>query len=122
MIKQRFTLDNWNWDVRVYYAVHGYYVDEIVSRLMDMGISQKKLKKAERLLTSVELNTGLSLREAQKMLLSMYNKDYQDERPYCNNWGLAVIQSNRYGVGAYNTCGSRCYEYDSRVYTIEEDE
>jgi len=60
MIKQRFTLDNWNWDVRVYYAVHGYYVDEIVSRLMDMGISQKKLKKAERLLTSVELNTGLT--------------------------------------------------------------
>lgn len=60
MIKQRFTLDNWNWDVRVYYAVHGYYADEIVSRLMDMGISRKKLKKAERLLTSGELNTGLT--------------------------------------------------------------
>lgn len=60
MIKQRFALDNWNWDVRVYYAVHGYYVDEIVSRLMDMGISRKKLKKAEKLLTSGELNTGLT--------------------------------------------------------------
>ena len=72
--------------------------------------------------TEIVIEDGLSLREAQKMLLSMYNKDYQDERQYCNNWGLAVIQSNRYGVGAYNTCGSRCYEYDSRVYTIEEDE
>lgn len=72
--------------------------------------------------TEIVIEDGLSLRKAQKMLLSMYNNDYQDERSYCPNWGLAVIQSNRYGVGAYNTCGSRCYEYDSRVYTIEEDE
>lgn len=72
--------------------------------------------------TEIVIEEGLSLREAQKTLLAMYNKDYEDERTYCNNWGLAVIQSNRYGVGAYNTCGSRCYEYDSRVYTIEEDE
>lgn len=72
--------------------------------------------------TTIEIETGLTLREAQKFLLDMYNKDYEDNRPYCQNWGLAVIQSNRYGVGAYNTCGSRCYEYDSRVYSIEEDE
>lgn len=72
--------------------------------------------------TEIVIEDGLSLREAQKMLLSMYNKDYESERAYCSNWGLAVIQSNRLGVGAYNTCGSRCYEYDSRVYTIEEDE
>lgn len=72
--------------------------------------------------TTIVIEEGLSLRDAQKELLSMYNKDYEDERSYCANWGLAIIQSNRYGVGAYNTCGSRCYEYDSRVYSIEEDE
>lgn len=72
--------------------------------------------------TTIVIEEGLSLRDAQKELLSMYNRDYEDERSYCSNWGLAVIQSNRYGVGAYNTCGSRCYEYDSRVYSIEEDE
>lgn len=72
--------------------------------------------------TTITIVEGLSLRDAQKELLSMYNRDYEDERSCCSNWGLAIIQSNRYGVGAYNTCGSRCYEYDSRVYTIEEDE
>ena len=72
--------------------------------------------------TCVELLTGLTLREAQIKLLDMYNSDYSDNRPSCQNWGLAVIQSNRYGVGAYNTCGTRHYEYDSRIYSIEEDE
>lgn len=72
--------------------------------------------------TSVDIVNGLTLREAQKKLLDMYNTDYSDNRVYCSNWGLAVIQSNRHGVGAYNSCGTRHYEYDSRVYSIEEDE
>ena len=71
--------------------------------------------------TFITIEDGLTLREAQVKLLDMYNKDYEDSRSYCCNWGLAVIQSNRYGVGAYNTCGSRCYEHDSRIYSIEEE-
>ena len=39
MIRQRFTLEKYDWLVWVYYAVHGYYVDEVLERLKEMGVS-----------------------------------------------------------------------------------
>lgn len=73
--------------------------------------------------TRVVLESGLTLKEAHKKLLDMYNQEYQDERPYAANWGLAVIQSNRHADGAYATHqdGTRTFDYDSRIYTIEEE-
>lgn len=65
---------------------------------------------------------NLTLKEAQEELLRMYNKTFEDERPYAYNWGLAVIQSQRQVDGAFRTCsdGTRTFEYDSRRYRIEE--
>lgn len=60
MIKQRFTLDDYDWDITVYYSVHGYYVDEIVQNLTDMGIREDRLSKARKVLSSGKLNTGLT--------------------------------------------------------------
>ena len=72
--------------------------------------------------TNITIEAGLSLKEAQEKLLDMYNRDYADERGYCSNWGLAVIQSRKHCFGATATFndGTRCYDYDSRTYTIEE--
>lgn len=65
--------------------------------------------------TTIVIKENLTLREAQKELLSMYNYDYDT----CwSNWGLAVIHSN--GNAWSGPDGIRRYEYDSRVYAIEE--
>lgn len=66
---------------------------------------------------------GLSLKEAQDELLKMYNRDYEDERPYAPNWGLAVIHSKRHCYGAHPTAddGTRTYIYDCYKYSIVEE-
>ena len=60
MIRQTFRLSRWNWEVTVYYAVHGYFVDEILSELEDMGIGGRKLVKARKNLESGNVNQGLT--------------------------------------------------------------
>lgn len=60
MIKQRFILDNYDWDITVYYSVHGYYVDEIMEHLQWLGMSKTKLDKAYKNLSSGKLDTGLT--------------------------------------------------------------
>lgn len=70
------------------------------------------------------LESGLTLKEAYKKLLDLYNEQYSDERPYANNWGLAVIQSRPYVFGASPTFkdGTRSFDVDSRSYIIELEE
>lgn len=73
--------------------------------------------------TRVVLESGLTLKEAYKELLDMYNRMFECERPYAANWGLAVIQSAPCLFGACKTFqdGTRTFDYDSRTYTIEEE-
>ena len=60
MIKQKIHLDSYDWDITMYYAIHGYYVDEIVQNLVDIGIRGRKLEKARELLEEGKINTGLT--------------------------------------------------------------
>lgn len=60
MIKQRFILDNYDWNITVYYSVHGYYVDEIMEHLQWLGMSKSKLDKAYKNLSSGKLDTGMT--------------------------------------------------------------
>lgn len=62
------------------------------------------------------IESGLSLREAQKELLSMFNNDY--ETSY-SNWGLVRCNSD---MATSHSDGTRGYEYDSRYFEIEEEE
>ena len=68
-------------------------------------------------------SSGLTLKEAQKELLRMYNEMFEDERPFARNWGFAVIQSHRHVDGAFPTHsdGTRTCEYDGRRYITEEE-
>lgn len=66
--------------------------------------------------TSITIEEGLSLKEAQRILLNMLNNDYDT----CwVNWGLACIHNDN--AGSHDD-GTRYYEYDSRYYRIEEEE
>lgn len=73
--------------------------------------------------TEVVLENNLSLSQARKSLLDMYNDRFSDERPYASNWGMAVIQSAKHtdGATATNSDGTRSFEYDSRVFSIKEE-
>lgn len=70
--------------------------------------------------TEVTIEKGLSLKEAQKKLLDMFNEDY---RTYFTNWGL--VRSHRPNNSCSFKDGTRGYEWDSRNFGIvkeEEDE
>lgn len=61
---------------------------------------------------------GLSLQEAKSMLLSWFNHDYET---YFPNWGVAM--NSKIGRSYAGRIGDLyCYEWDSRYYSIEEEE
>ncbi len=60
MIRQEFTLDRYDWHITVYYAVHGYFVDEIMKDLERIGINGKHAIEARNMLSMGKLNTGLT--------------------------------------------------------------
>ena len=60
MIKQHIILDNYQWEIDIYYAIHGYYVDEIIDSLVGIGIRGDRLEKARGLLKEGKVNTGLT--------------------------------------------------------------
>lgn len=61
----------------------------------------------------VTLKRGMTLKEAQKELLEMFNEDYGTGY---KNWGHAR-QKEPFKTTTWNT-GERRYEFDSRTYTI----
>lgn len=60
MIRQSFNLDRYDWHITVFYAVHGYFVDEIMKELERIGIGEKRAKKARKMLSNDKINTGLT--------------------------------------------------------------
>ena len=71
--------------------------------------------------TEIVVEKNLTLKEAQEKLLSMFNECYELG---CSNWGMAVIASKERAEGAYKTHedGTRSFDYDSRSFSIEEEE
>lgn len=71
--------------------------------------------------TEVTLESGLTLKEAQKILLDMFNDKFDWELGYSQNWGIAVIKSARRMEGASKTYsdGTRSFGWDSRTFSIE---
>lgn len=65
VIRQTFDLPKYGWFVRVYYAVTGYYVDEIIGRLMDIGCDGKYLENARKSLSAGDLDSGITFSNEQ---------------------------------------------------------
>lgn len=80
-------------------------------------IAQRDSKFNGRL--CVVVSSSLSLRDAQRQLLSMYNDTFCAQRSTAPNWGIAVQQARRHHDGAgSHPDGTRFFEYDSRLYCI----
>lgn len=82
-------------------------------------IAQRDLKFNGK--TKIIIEKDLTLKEAYKKLLDMFNSDYEDEGIYAKNWGIAV-RISKYRASRTYSDGTRRYEYDSRYYSIEEQE
>lgn len=60
MLKQKFTIDKYDWKVEVYYYIDCYYTDVIINRLKQLGATKDILKDAFDNISSCKLNTGLT--------------------------------------------------------------
>lgn len=60
MIRQTIILPEYDdWEIYAYYAVSGYYVDEIMERLWQIGLDSSQAKRAFENLSSGDVDTGL---------------------------------------------------------------
>ena len=71
--------------------------------------------------TQIIVAGNLTLKEAQRKLLSIFNDCYELG---CSNWGMAVIATKSRDFCAYPTHedGTRSFDYDSRTFSIEEED
>lgn len=71
--------------------------------------------------TEVTLEQGLTLKEAYKELLALFNRKHDLCAP---NWGIAVRLTKDSCDSARPTFqdGTRCFSWDSRTFTIEFEE
>lgn len=60
MIVQDIHLNNYNWDVRVYYALDTYYMDDILEDLMIIGCEPNELFEVQDLFITNKLNRGFT--------------------------------------------------------------
>lgn len=60
MIRQQFTLERYDWNVSVYYAVDTYYVNEIIDRMYSIGCDGEMLRTAYENMSSGKMNTGVT--------------------------------------------------------------
>lgn len=59
MIRARIHIPKYKWTVDAYFAVHGYYVNEILTKMSQMGASQQNLSRAYANITSNRFDTGM---------------------------------------------------------------
>ena len=60
MIRHTFVIWEHDWIVRAYFAVNGYWADEILGHLQRIGADMDTMRSAARNLRSGQLNTGLT--------------------------------------------------------------
>lgn len=60
MIRQKFIIEKYGWNVFVYYAVDSYYIDEIIDNMHSIGCDGNMLRTAYDNINSGNLNTGVT--------------------------------------------------------------
>lgn len=60
MIVEDLYIDNFDWHVRIFYAVTCYWTDRIIQELKDIQCPKDKLKRAYENMSSCQINTGIT--------------------------------------------------------------
>lgn len=105
MIVQDFYLPQYDWHVRVYYAVDTYWADRITDDLERIGCRGRDLVRAYRNLTESDLNTGLtySNRGYTVMVISLTSTPEQFQNSLDHEKGhLCRHISQAYGIDPFS--------------------
>lgn len=60
MLKHSFIIEQYNWEVDVYFYVTCFYLNDILNKLRNMGCSDEMLEDAYKNMSSCKLNTGIT--------------------------------------------------------------
>lgn len=60
MIRQRFVIEKYHWNVSVYYAVDSYYINEIIDNMYSIGCDGEMLRTAYDNMSSGKMNIGVT--------------------------------------------------------------
>ena len=60
MIRQKFILSKYRWNVSEYYAIDSYYIDEIIDNMYSIGCDGDMLRTAYDNMSSDKMNTGVT--------------------------------------------------------------
>lgn len=106
MIVQDIYLPEYRWHCRIFYSVNGYWVDDILHDLREIGCAGRKYRVASRNLNSGQLNTGLtySNREMGETVMVIAKTSSADEfaHSYDHEKGhLAMHVAQTYNIDPY---------------------
>lgn len=60
MITQSIYLPDYDWDIKVFYAVDGYYIETIVTELERLGCSDENIEELQDTLKEMPYNVGMT--------------------------------------------------------------
>ena len=86
MIRQEFYIEEYDWHVRIYYAVTTYWASRILSDMERIGCRSSVLAKAWRNLRSGDLNTGLTYSNFQTGETVMVISLTSTPSEFLNSW------------------------------------
>lgn len=105
MIVQDFYLPEYDWSVRVYYAVDTYWADRITADLRRIGCRGSDLERARRNLIDGDLNTGLTYSDRGNtvMVISLTSTPAQFQNSLDHEKGhLCRHISQAYGIDPFS--------------------
>ena len=101
MIVQDFTLPAYLWRVRVYYAVHGYWTDEILADLRAIGCRGTHLENARESLERHDLDTGLTYSDFEGRRTVMVISRASSASEFLNSWIHEMLHLCRHVCRAF---------------------
>lgn len=101
MIIQDIYLNEYDWHVRIYYAVTTYWTDRIASDMERVGCSGIRLERAYRSLSKGDLNTGITysnLRTGETVMVISLTSTTSE---FLNSWMHEMRHLSRHVEQAY---------------------
>ena len=107
MLVQDIYLEDWDWFVKVFYAVDTYYVDDILGELECIGCSGYELARAEEVLMSGDYNLGLTysnlLGRCSVMVIGLTSSPAEFQNTWDHEKGhLAMHISGQDGIDVFS--------------------
>lgn len=100
MIVQVIYLEEYDWLIKIFYAVTTYYTDEILDELSSIDCPEKTFNRVESMLRNYELNTGFTYTDAEKhvtfIVIGLTDSTQEFVNTYDHEKGHAAIHIAEY--------------------------